>query len=152
MRVLFLRLVSTRAGYSLSPECGGIEGWFFEVGGLEAFKEEHLRRSGLQAERTLRGKQASEVGLKRVEQRKGFQRVHMAEIASEGNGVLALLPCDVVHNLCAALLIEIRVAAVHACGKGVEHLQVRLRRDRWKIKRPVAVLQPQFIHEMGRKS
>src|SRR5262249_49761548 len=70
VRGFALRLVAHGAGNSLPLEYRGIKGWFGEVGGLEAFKEENLRRSGLQAERALRGKQASEIGLKRVEQGK----------------------------------------------------------------------------------
>ena len=94
------------------------------------------------------GKQATKVGFKGIEQRERFKRIHVAEVAAEGECVLAVLPGDVVHDLRAALLIEIRIAAVHARGKSVQHFQVGLRGNGREVERPVAVLETQFIHQM----
>jgi len=52
----------------------------------------------LQAERALGGEQAAEVGLKGIEQRKGFQRVNVAEIAAKADGVLAQFPMALSEN------------------------------------------------------
>src|SRR5580765_6180071 len=152
MRRLTFRLISHRVGNSLSLEYRRVEAWLGEVGRQEAFKEEHLRCAGLQAEWALDRQQASEVGFKGIKQRERFERIHVAEVAAESDGVLTMLPGYVVHNLCTALLVEIRIATVHARSEGVEHLQVWLSGDSGEVERAVAVLQAQFIHQVRRES
>src|SRR4029077_19357935 len=133
-----------------------VEVRFGKVRGPESFKENHLRRPGLQAEWALYRQQASEVGLKGKEQGERLKRIHMAEVPTERECVLAVLPGNVVHNLRAALLVEIRVAPVHAGGKSVQNFQMGLSGNRGKVERTVAVLQAQFIHkvrsEVGRQA
>ncbi len=76
----------------------------------------------------------------------------MAEVAAESERVLAVLPGYIVHNLRSALLVEIRIAPIHAGGKSVQNFQVGLGGNSGEIERSVAVLQPQFVHKAGRKS
>ncbi len=72
----------------------------------------------------------------------------MAEVATEGECVLAVLPGYVVHNLRAALPVEIRIAPVHASGKSVQDFQMGLSGNRGEVECPMAVLQTQLIHKM----
>jgi len=103
----------------------------------------------LQAERALGGEQAAEVGLKGIEQRKGFQRVNVAEIAAKADGVLAQFPSGIIRKFSAALLIKIRVAAVYAGREGIQDFQMRLGCVRGEVKCAVRILAANFIDKAG---
>src|SRR5947209_3708566 len=72
----------------------------------------------------------------------------MAEVTTESNRMAAVLPGYVIYDFRAALLVKIRITAIYSGGEGIEHLQVRLSRDRGKVKSPVAILHTQFIHQV----
>src|SRR5205807_5465927 len=100
------------------------------------------------AERALAGEQASEVGFKRIEERKRFQRVHVVEISAKSQRMFAGLPCEVIDDLFAALLVKIRIAPVHAGRKGIQYLQVRLGSHRGKIEGAMPVLETRFVEKV----
>src|ERR1700724_313363 len=145
MGSLSLCLIAHRTGDSLALQHRGIKRGLSKRGRLEALEEDHLRSARLQTERTLDGEQASEIGLKGVEQGERFQRVHMAEVSTETDGMFACLPGDVVHDFFPALLVKIRITPVDAGSECIQHLQVRLGRYSRKIEGAVFVLETDVL-------
>src|ERR1700694_2528393 len=143
-----LGLVAHRTGDALSLKDRGIKCGLSKCGCLKPFKKDYLGSARLQAERALDSEQASEIGLKRIEERKRFLRVHMTEISAKPERMFASLQSEFIHDLFPALLVKIGIAPVHAGGKGIQHLQVRLGSHRRKIKGAMPVLETGFVEEV----
>ncbi len=118
-----LGLVANGRGDARSLVNRRIETGFIESGRLvEALEENHERMRRAHKVRAQKSGKVAEVGFKRVEQRKRFGRAHPVEIATKVDGVLTQHFGDAVHDLKAALFIEVGVPSVHAQGKNVGHL------------------------------
>src|SRR6266481_1720870 len=92
--------------------------------------------------------EAGKIRLEGIEQREGFGGVDKIEVATEANRMAVEGACDVVHDFKSRFAIEVRIPAVNTSGESVGQLQVRLRRNRRKIKRPSRILYAQFVHQI----
>ena len=75
----------------------------------------------------------------------------MAEVSAKTNSVFAQKPGDVIDNFFPAFPVKIRIAAVHAHCKGIQHLKVRLRGRSREIKGAVRVLETHLVVQMSGK-
>ena len=117
------------------------------AGGVVALEKDHERRAGLKTVRALGSQQARKVSLERIEEREGFLGLDPVEISAETHCVFASSPGRAVGDLKPGLPVEIRVAAIDACGEGIDDLQVWLRAGGEEIEKASRILHAKVVHE-----
>src|SRR5689334_15744511 len=91
--------------------------------------------------------QAPKIRFKRVEQRERLGRIYVVEIAAERDAVTAQHLRNIIDNLVTAFFVKVRIAAIHAHGKCVRYLEVRLRAYGGKIEESVRILQAEVVDQ-----
>src|SRR5258706_6989622 len=113
-------------------------------GSRHALRPHTIRRTSIISQKCAK---AGKVRLEGIEQREGFGGVDKVEVATEANRMAIEGACDVVHNFKSRFAVEVGIASINPGCERIRQFQVRLRRNRWKIKRPPRVLQTQFVHQ-----
>ena len=131
-----------------------VERRFIEVGCFESFEEKHHRVVILKIREAgwITGvrRNAQEGGFERIEQRERFCGPYPVIVAAEGEGVLAKILGEIVDQFKAPFPIEVGIAAVHANGKFVGHLYVRLGTGGREIVVAVGPLHAQLVDQAWR--
>src|SRR6266702_470694 len=116
------------------------------AGGIEPLEEDHERGPcGESLRAGCGGSDAGKVGFKGIEKWKRLYRVDAVIVAPEADGVLAMIPGQIVHDFVAAFFVDVWIAAVDSNGEDVAYLEVGLRSVGREIKSTMGVLHADFI-------